>query len=281
LPLSKVFRSTILCFSFGLLLQTVAMAQNARSKDNASVQGTANETADAASGKSLSIGEIARRCSLSIPIIVAVDDNNRLQSVGSGYVIAPGIVATCAHVIANRPLDHVGIAFEGEPVWTGNQLVLIDWDHDLAFLKTNTTADPLTIDSSEDIQVGDPVVSIGSPMGFYGTVASGIFSHWRTAGGVRVLQTTAFTSSGSSGGALLNQYGKLVGMTASIVAPKDGNTSQGIFLSVSAAYIADDLTKLQQLTTLPSLTTANPGYVAPETQAVITKYGPIKKMTDN
>ena len=60
-------------------------------------------------------------------------------------------------------------------------------------------------------RVGDKVYAIGSPHGLENTFSSGEVSQWRDK---NLMQISALIDHGSSGGALINQYGELVGITS-------------------------------------------------------------------
>ena len=60
---------------------------------------------------------------------------------------------------------------------------------------------------------GQRVVAIGSPLGLFNSVSDGIISGFRNVNGVDMIQFTAPTSHGSSGGAVLNMYGEVIGMS--------------------------------------------------------------------
>lgn len=59
--------------------------------------------------------------------------------------------------------------------------------------------------------VGEKVFAIGSPKGFENTFSSGEISQWRDR---NRMQTTVMIDHGSSGGALINEYGEVVGITS-------------------------------------------------------------------
>jgi S1-C subfamily serine protease len=84
-------------------------------------------------------------------------------------------------------------------------------------------------------EVGDDVLALGSPLGLEATVSSGIVSSVRREEtGVRYIQTTAPISPGSSGGALVDLQGRLLGITTF------GYTSgQNLNFAVSALDLAD------------------------------------------
>ena len=98
-----------------------------------------------------------------------------------------------------------------------------DPDADVAVLKINADnliAIPLA--RSENVQVGDFVVAIGTPFGLEQTVTSGIVSALGRSGlGIEryenFIQTDASINPGNSGGALVNLYGELVGINTAIL----------------------------------------------------------------
>lgn len=90
---------------------------------------------------------------------------------------------------------------------------------------------PLEIVSSSTLEVGDPVIAIGSPFGLSGTMTTGIISQLgRTieeslAGSfpiADIIQTSVPINPGNSGGPLLNYEGKVVGITAAILQNSNG-----------------------------------------------------------
>jgi len=80
----------------------------------------------------------------------------------------------------------------------------------------------LPTDETLDVKVGDHVTAIGAPLGLENTVSEGIVSALRQNGETHIIQTTASISPGSSGGPLFNDYGKVIGITASTV--RDGQS---------------------------------------------------------
>lgn len=67
--------------------------------------------------------------------------------------------------------------------------------------------------SKKDVSRGDKVYAIGSPLGIKNTMSEGIISGSIVEDGMNVIQTTAPISAGSSGGALINSDGYVVGIT--------------------------------------------------------------------
>lgn len=89
----------------------------------------------------------------------------------------------------------------------------LDAAHDLVLLAVRTAGvKPLAFGPIPPL--GADVVAIGNPEGYSGTISTGIVSGVRTVYLTRVVQTTAPISPGSSGGALLNGQGRVVGVTS-------------------------------------------------------------------
>ena len=79
---------------------------------------------------------------------------------------------------------------------------------------------------------GQRVVAIGSPLGLFNSVSDGIISGFRAIEGVDMIQFTAPISNGSSGGAVLNMYGEVIGISTA-----GFDAGQNINLAVGYEYI--------------------------------------------
>ena len=125
------------------------------------------------SGRSAS--EIYERASKSVVEISAGGTAQRAQ--GSGFVYdRRGHVVTNQHVVAGA--SSISVSF-----WNGVEvdadLVGADPSTDLAVLRVDAPAgllSPLTLADSSGVDVGDPVLALGSPFGLEGTITSGIVS---------------------------------------------------------------------------------------------------------
>jgi S1-C subfamily serine protease len=133
---------------------------------------------------------------------------------GSGVVIGPNLIMTNYHVMEGassaQVLDVDGRTFKVEGVVASNEA------DDLAIIKTTTELgiEPVELANSYDINKGDPVVAIGSPLGVQNTATDGIISNFTGNDEVTYIQFSAPIDHGSSGGGLFNQYGELVGITS-------------------------------------------------------------------
>ena len=170
-----------------------------------------------ATGAALSFQEIYRE---NIPAIVSVRAMGALgYSWGTGVVMTEdGYIITNAHVIAG--CDQAEVAFQDGTVYEA-LLVGKDTPSDLAVLKIDCGGlTPAEFGDSEALEVGDTVLAIGNPLGeeLWGTMTDGIISAINRDVNVdgytmSLLQTTAALNQGNSGGALINEYGQVVGIT--------------------------------------------------------------------
>ncbi len=134
---------------------------------------------------------------------------------GSGVVIGEQLVLTNYHVIEDASSATL-LNLYGENV-SVEGVVAYDELADLAIIKTKEPLDlnPVALTTGMSSRKGDKVVAIGSPYGLQNTVSDGLISGIRFENGVRYVQTSAPIDHGSSGGALFNEYGELVGITTS------------------------------------------------------------------
>jgi len=149
---------------------------------------------------------------------------------GSGFVIDDdGHIITNYHVV--RDADDLEIAFSSG-YKTRGEILGTDSDSDIAVIKVDAPADelhPLPLGDSNDIRVGQIVVAIGNPLGYDGTMTTGVVSslgrtleslheapggNYFTAGDI--IQTDAAINPGNSGGPLLNLNGEVVGVNFAI-----------------------------------------------------------------
>jgi S1-C subfamily serine protease len=141
---------------------------------------------------------------------------------GSGFIIrSDGLIVTNYHVIENSKTIEVRL-HDGDVV--AARVLGEDPLGDLALLQIPSDA-PLPViplGSSQNLQVGELVVAIGSPFGFEHTITLGIISakqrHFLRSSMVGgFLQTDASINTGNSGGPLINIYGEVIGVNTAIV----------------------------------------------------------------
>ena len=172
---------------------------------------------------------------LAIPSVVTVECGYS-QGTGFAYDVGPAdgyksVIITNHHVIAD-------CTYEGGPevvIYTqDNQTpmaVLWNWDeeNDLATIMIDLSL-PVLLDGPEGV-IGDPVVAVGSPLGFSGTITTGIISQiYEDA-----YQTDAAVNPGNSGGPLLDMRGRLLGVTTL------GFGREGLNIAFRQALLCDQL----------------------------------------
>ncbi len=162
------------------------------------------------------------------------------RSLGSGVIVDPsGFVVTNNHVIENMTEVKVALADKRE---FEADIVLRDPRTDLAVLKIKTPDRFVSVElgDSDAVEVGDLVLAVGNPFGVGQTVTSGIVSALaRTQVGVSdfqfFIQTDAAINPGNSGGALIDVFGRLIGINTAIFSQSGG--SHGIGFAIPAAMV--------------------------------------------
>jgi putative serine protease PepD len=168
---------------------------------------------------------------------------------GTGFMIDDGYILTNYHVV----LDSEDVALFVEDEVYQADIVGIDPTLDLALLRPWTPekiAPPLDFAAPEDLAIGQRVYAIGFPLGLGKSITSGIVSgtsrvlRQTTSGWLSpYIQTDAAVSGGNSGGPLLNDCGRVVGLvTAHIATEGAENLTFAIPVSVLAPVV-DELAK--------------------------------------
>ncbi|MBI4287796.1 MAG: trypsin-like peptidase domain-containing protein [Chloroflexi bacterium] len=162
-----------------------------------------------------------------------VSQRGEQEGSGSGVIVAPdGYVLTNAHVVhgSRGILVGIGSGQTYEAVTVGE-----DHDSDLPVVRVSASGLPSArLGDSDSIQVGQAVIAIGNPLGLQTTVSAGIVSalgrSLRSMTGrliENIIQTDAALNPGSSGGALVDTLGNLVGINTAII-----QYAQGICFSI-------------------------------------------------
>ncbi|MDI9915691.1 trypsin-like peptidase domain-containing protein [Rhodococcus sp. IEGM 1379] len=180
-----------------------------------------------------------------VSIQVAVGDQG---STGSGVVIdGAGYIVTNNHVISSAvpPAQNARIrVIFSDGTKTDAQIVGRDVKTDLAVLKV--AADNLTVaqlGKSGDVQVGDEVIAVGSPLGLSKTVTSGIVSALNrplrlsgdgtdTNAVIDAVQTDAAINHGNSGGALVDDEARVIGINTAMLSESGGSVGLGFAIPI-------------------------------------------------
>ncbi len=162
----------------------------------------------------LTIGQISELSS-SVVLIETFDSKGNPLATGSGFAInEKGYILTNFHVIEGAA--NIEVITDVDTRFLVKGIVAYDDIKDIAILKIDNVENliSLSLHKGAGVLIGDEVVAIGSPVGIKNTVSAGTVSGIREYLGMDVLQITAPISHGSSGGALFNMYGEVVGITS-------------------------------------------------------------------
>ena len=153
--------------------------------------------------------------SQSVVKLNCYDKNGDLYATGSGFAcFADNVIVTNYHVIEGGVYS-IEASTEDGNTFDITYVLATDEAKDIAILGTSTPHNLAILQpgNSDDLQKGEKVVAIGSPLGLLNSVSTGVFSGYVDENGMRILQFTAPISSGSSGGALFNDSGEVLGIT--------------------------------------------------------------------
>ena len=212
-------------------------------------------------------GTVESVASTVLPSVVSVVASSQSSAgEGSGVILTDdGYILTNNHVIEGA--TDLVVRFN-DGATAAATVVGTDPTGDLAVIKANgvTGLTPAALGTSGDLQVGEPVVAIGSPLGLSATVTSGIVSalnrpvatasedqQQAPASGssttvLNAIQTDAAINPGNSGGPLVNMQGQIIGINSAIASLSSGTESQSGSIGVgfaipidTAARIADEI----------------------------------------
>ena len=186
--------------------------------------------------------QIAQKSQKSTVHLLVGDKEGDIFGAGSGFFVSPGYVATNYHVIQQATWIYIkGIGKEKMYVVEG--IAAIDESHDLAILKaTEIDAPALHLGNSDKVQTGETVYVVGNPKGYEGTFSKGIVSGIRRDGNNTWIQIDAPISPGSSGGAVLNSSGQVIGVATAGHRDED---AQNLNFVVPSNYLKTLLRQVQ------------------------------------
>ena len=155
------------------------------------------------------IAEIALRSTVYLSV-----NTQKKTYYGSGFVVGEGLIATCEHVLEGMTSATVESVFD-EKQYPVTAVLVVSEKHDLAIVEvTGFTAPALPLGDSDTVRVGETVYVAGNPKKWKGTFSEGIIGGIRPDGSHfvegEVLQITAPTAPGSSGGPVLNTNGEVI-----------------------------------------------------------------------
>ena len=173
------------------------------------------------------------------------------QALGTGFVVDDqGDILTNAHVVdeSGQRARSVTVVFNkggSETQRVKGTLVGVDQSSDVAVIKVDPAGlslKPLPLGDSNVVAVGEPVVAIGNPLGYDFSITSGIVSAvgrtLQAPNGMRIpdgIQTDAAINQGNSGGPLIDDAGKVIGINEQIASQGGGNDGLGFAVPIDTA----------------------------------------------
>ncbi len=166
------------------------------------------------------------------PAIVSVEAQLKDGvSAGTGCIVSSqGLILTGSHVIEGA--KDIEITTYNGQTYKAKFIAQMADKKDLALLKIETKDNLSTVSfgDSEDVKVGQKVLTIGNPFGFSNTLTQGIIS--RIDYTKNRFQTDAAINPGCSGGPLLNSSGEVIGINQSIYNPDHNISNIGIGFAI-------------------------------------------------
>ena len=203
-----------------------------RVDENVSVLGAAVSQASAG-GTAGSVEQVAAKVLPSVVTLQMQTGAGNQYELGSGVVVtADGLIVTNRHVVAGSgdgpPPSGVLVSFSDGRT-APFSVVATDVASDIAVVRAQGISGltPISIGSSASLRVGQRVVAVGTPLGYDGTVTTGVISalhrpvSWsegvnNATALLNMIQTDAAINPGNSGGALVNMDGQLIGLNSAI-----------------------------------------------------------------
>jgi putative serine protease PepD len=258
--------SLVLAFAVVGVVGGLIGAAVASPNSSSAVSSTGSTTASSAS-----VCAVTSVASQVLPSVVTISASGTGGSgTGSGEIIkSDGYILTNNHVISIAADGGSVEVLFSDGASVPATIVGRDVLTDLAVLKVQSTEGmkPIALGSSSSVQVGQPVVALGAPLGLSGTVTSGIVSaldrtvevpadNDQSALLVSAVQTDAAINPGNSGGALVNCAGQLVGVPsagATVPNPSGGSSAGNIGIGFAipvdiAKTISDEIIATGQAT---------------------------------
>lgn len=179
------------------------------------------------------------------------DDDLKSQGSGSGIIVtADGYILTNNHVIENATENGIEIITNDTKRYKA-KLIGTDPLTDIAVLKIDAKdLSPAKLGNSDELQVGEWVLAIGTPLGLNSTVTAGIVSYLGrridiindSYGVENFIQTDAAINPGNSGGALVNLNGEVIGINTAIATTNARYQGYGFAIPINLAInVAEDL----------------------------------------
>lgn len=185
----------------------------------------------ASQAAALSPTELYARASQTVLLLEGRDAKNTVQLQATAIALGDGVAATQCTLLAHAPSWQITQATRSYAAYPRER----DEARNLCRLDVPGLRAPQPLVAARDqVQVGQRVYAIGNALGLGLSLSEGLVSGIRNVGGEAWIQTTAALASGSEGGALFDESGRLVGVTD--YGRRDG---QNVNFAAPAAWLTE------------------------------------------
>lgn len=168
-------------------------------------------TASGHGREKMDAADIFRRYNSAVFMVLTTDGRNMYQ--GSGFFLdAHGLAVSNYHVFQGTGIGAELIKVVGRDSYCKvSEILYRSKKYDFILFRVGIDCSNYIPIAARKPSVGEKVFAIGSPRGLENTFSSGEVSQWRDS---YLMQISALIDHGSSGGALINEYGEAVGITS-------------------------------------------------------------------
>ena len=187
------------------------------------------------SNKKLEGHEIFERCASAVFMVFTNDGKNQYQ--GSGFFIdEDGLAVSNYHIFkgTEKGLERIKL-LESEELYKITEVIKISEEENFILFRINCSNTNFLPIAHSKPKIGEQVFAIGCPQGLECTLSSGEVSQLRES---NLIQNNALIDHGSSGGALINEYGEVVGITTGSFADgSQANLNYAFSIDVIKPYL--------------------------------------------
>lgn len=189
----------------------------------------------------LSARQVAQRVLPSVVYIEMAGSGGSPGCYGSGFFVTRTEILTNKHVVTCSAAARGSVKLVGGKRVYPTTTILAWPDLDLALVEAEgLSASPLQLETGRALGVGDDIFVAGNPAGLEGTFTRGIVSGVRSREGL--LQIDAPVSRGSSGGPVVDSYGRVVGITISSI-----TEGQNLNFAIPAASLVTPIERMRRM----------------------------------
>ena len=229
---------TIILWDMNEVLLNTELEDNTSEQDKVVVRTNAPQEHDITEQTAQQIAQNA----LKATVYFGIQKLDGTISEGSGFFIRSSYIATNYHVIEGATAAYIKLVGK-QTTYRVEDIAATDTEHDLAILKvSNTNSAVLPLANSDKVEIGETVYAVGNPKGLEGTFSKGIVSAIQTGSNNQWIQIDASISPGSSGGAVLNSRGEVIGIATAIHKDED---AQNLNFVVPSNYLKILLRKVR------------------------------------